>query len=143
MPQAAQPGRREVETIKSQLSELHLATVYGIEGLSRYGEEDKEEWMDLFQTALEELDKPIRPETGGFKLSSSGEEKVLAKEYLISDGEKRETVVEGLEELSAFAERLRDEGLESEDGSVPKEQVEEKIELAKRVRDILEESKPS
>lgn len=133
--------RRKTDSKESQLSELHLATVYGIEGLARYGEDFEEQWLDLFQTALNELDKPVRPEPGGFKLSSSGEDNLTSKEYLIPDSDDRREVVEGLEELSTFSRRLKEEGVETEGGQISQEELEEKIDLAKEIRDKFKDLK--
>ena len=118
------PTQHEPET---ELSEVRLATAYGIEGLKRGLETDEyDEWLDLFEVVLEELSKPWNQGRGNFPL----------KEFVIPEEEQRQEITRTLGEIDRIADDLQQTEVERRDEL--REEVEGAIDDAEDLYDSLE-----
>lgn len=110
-----------------EVSELKMAAAYGIEGLKRCTEtKEYDEWLDLFDVVLEELNKPLQRGEGSFPV----------KQAVLPDEKERQNVVEGFEEISEIAEEVKQREIDARQEM--DQELNQKIERAEEVYDELE-----
>lgn len=111
----------------SDVSELRMATMYGIEGLKRCTDTDEyDRWLSLFGEVLRELEKPWNDGRGNFPF----------KEFVIPDDRKRKKLIENFENLDEFANEL--EGMSPDEREMMEDEIEESIAVAEEIYEQLE-----
>jgi hypothetical protein len=110
----------------AEASELKMAAAYGIEGLKRCTETTEyDEWLDLFDVILEELNKPLQSGSGSFPV----------KQAVFPEEEQRQAVIEEIQEISETAQKIKKQDIESRKEM---QQLDEQIEQAEEIYEHLE-----